>query len=112
MNNFLLFAALVAYLPVASHYLPAQVTLPQPEPSTAKEYTDEAAVVERDELVYRYAGDGTGVKTETTVLRVQSSAALQTFAVMTFPYASGTQLLEIVYARVRKPDGTVVETPG
>ena len=47
MNNFLLFAALVAYLPVASHYLPAQVTLPQPEPSTAKEYTDEAAVVER-----------------------------------------------------------------
>jgi tetratricopeptide (TPR) repeat protein len=112
MNNFLLFAVLVAYLPVASHDLPAQVTLPQPERSTAKEYADEAAVVERDELVYRYAADGTGVKTETTVLRVQSSAALQIFAVLTFPYASGTQSLEIVYARVRKPDGTVVETPG
>src|ERR1700722_4083422 len=112
MNNFLLFAVLVAYLPLASHDLPAQVMVPQPEKGIAKEYADEAAVVERDELVYRYAADGTGVKTETTVLRVQSSAALQTFALLAFPYASGTQSLEIVYARVRKPDGTVVETPG
>lgn len=59
----------------------------------------------------RYAADGTGVKTQTTVLRVQSSAALQAFAVLTFPYASGTQSLEIVYERVRKPDATVVDTP-
>jgi tetratricopeptide (TPR) repeat protein len=111
MNNFLLVAVLVAYLPIASHDLPAQVMAPQPEKGTAKEYADEAAVVQRDDVVYRYDTDGTGVKTQTTVLRVQSSAALQTFAVLAFPYASGTQSLEIVYARVRKPDGTVVETP-
>jgi len=111
MNNFLLFAVLVAYLPIAPHDLAAQVTAPQPEKGAAKEYADEAAVVERDEVVYRYATDGTGVKTETTVLRVQSSGALQAFAVLRFPYASGTQSLEIDYARVRKPDGTVVETP-
>lgn len=85
--------------------------MPQGEDGVTKEYADEAAVVERDESVYRYAADGTGVKTETTVLRVQSSAALQVFAVLGFPYASGTQSLEIVYARVRKPDGTVVNTP-
>ena len=85
--------------------------MPQGENGVTKEYADEAAVVERDESVYRYAADGTGVKTETTVLRVQSSAALQAFAVLGFPYASGTQSLEIVYARVRKPDGTVVDTP-
>jgi transglutaminase-like putative cysteine protease/tetratricopeptide (TPR) repeat protein len=111
MNNFLLFAVLVAYLPLASLDLPAQVVVPKPEKVVAKDYADEAAVVERDELVYRYAADGTGVKTETTALRVQSSAALQAFAVLGFPYASGTQALEIVYARVRKRDGTVVETP-
>jgi tetratricopeptide (TPR) repeat protein len=111
MDKLLLFAVLIAYLLVTSINLSAQVTLPQPEHSVAKEYTDEAAVVERDELVYRYAADGTGVKTESTVLRVQSSAALQIFAVLRFPYASGTQSLEIAYARVRKPDGTVVETP-
>jgi len=111
MNNFLLVAVLVTYLPIASHDLFAQVMMPQPEKSVANDYADEAAVVERDQLVYRYAADGTDVKTETTVLRVQSSAALQTFAVLGFPYASGTQSLEIAYARVRKPDGTVVETP-
>ena len=70
--------------------------MPQGENGVTKEYADEAAVVERDESVYRYAADGTGVKTETTVLRVQSSAALQAFAVLGFPYASGTQSLEIV----------------
>lgn len=107
MNKFLMFAVLSAYLPIVSQDLSAQVTVTQP----AKEYADEAAVVERDESVYRYAADGTGVKTQTTVLRVQSNAALQAFAVLGFPYASGTQSLEIVYARVRKPDGTVVDTP-
>jgi tetratricopeptide (TPR) repeat protein len=111
MNRSLLFAALVAFLPIASHDLRAQVLTPQPEKGVAMEYADEAAVVERDDLVYRYAADGTGVKTQTTVLRVQSSAALQSLAVLPFPYASGTQSLEIVYARVRKPDGTLVETP-
>jgi tetratricopeptide (TPR) repeat protein len=111
MNSFLLFAVLFAFLPIASHDLPAQVMVSQPEKGVAKDYPDEAAVVDRDDLVYRYAADGTGVKTQTTVLRVQSSAALQTLGVLTFPYASGTQSLEIVYARVRKPDGTVVETP-
>jgi hypothetical protein len=61
MNNLLLFAVLVAYLPVASRDLPAQVMAPQTEKGVAKEYADEAAVVERDEVVYRYAADGTGV---------------------------------------------------
>jgi hypothetical protein len=60
---------------------------------------------------YGYAADGTGAKTETTVLCVQSSGAVQAFAVLKFPYASGTQSLEIVYVRVRKPDGSAVETP-
>jgi len=40
-----------------------------------------------------------------------SSAASQAFAVLGFPYASGTQSLEILCARVRKPDGKLVDTP-
>jgi Domain of Unknown Function with PDB structure (DUF3857) len=111
MNKLLLFVVLIAYLPVVTKTLSAQVIAPLPDKNLAKEYADEAAVVVRDDSVYRYAADATGVKTETTVLRVQSSAALQAFAVLPFSYASGTQSLEIVYARVRKPDGTVVETP-
>jgi hypothetical protein len=107
MNIFLLFTVL-AYLPIVSHDLSAQVIAPKPAKNMVAEYADEAAVVERDQSVYRYAADGTGIKTQTTVLRVQSSAALQAFAVLGFPYASGTQSLEIAYTRVRKPDGTVV----
>lgn len=83
---------------------------PKPANSTIS-YADEAAVVERDDVVYRYAQDDTGLKTETTVMRIQSSAALQSMSVLNFPYASDNQRLEIVYARVRKPDGSVVETP-
>ena len=74
-------------------------------------YADEAAVVERDDVVYRYAQDATGTKLETAVMRIQSSAALQSASVLNFPYASDNQSLEIVYARVRKPDGAVVDTP-
>jgi tetratricopeptide (TPR) repeat protein len=92
-------------------------TQTSPDPITSKTagsssgYADEAAVVERDDVVYRYADDDTGSKLETCIFRVQSNAALQTLAVIGFPYVSGSQRLEIVYARVRKPDGTVVETP-
>jgi len=111
MKRSLLFGLLAASLCLGSHDLPAQLPVPQPQKSVAKDYADEPAVVVRDELTYRYAADGTGYKTETTVLRVQSSVALQTFAVLKFPYASGTQSLEIAYARVRKPDGTLIETP-
>ena len=74
-------------------------------------YADEATVVERDDVVYQFAADGTGSRLETSVFRVQSSAALQGLAVLSFPYASGMQRLDIVYLRVRKPDGGIVETP-
>jgi tetratricopeptide (TPR) repeat protein len=111
MNNRVVFAVFFVCLPFAFPDLSAQVKVPQPEEGVAQKYADEATVVERDDVVYRYAADGTGIRTETTVLRVQSTAALQAFAVLGFPYASATQSLEIAYARVLKPDGTVVETP-
>src|ERR1700730_1211351 len=85
MKKLSVFAVLVACQPLASYNLPAQVIAPQRDKGIAEKYADEAAVVQRDEVVYSYAADGTGYKTETTVLRIQSSAALQTFAVLKFP---------------------------
>ena len=111
MPKLLLFAILVAYMPVPSYVLFAQEMIPPPGKGVVHEYADEAAVVERDEVLYRYNGDGTGSRTETTAVRVQSGAALQSFAVLNLPYASGTQELSVGYARVRKPDGTVIEKP-
>jgi tetratricopeptide (TPR) repeat protein len=75
------------------------------------DYSAEAVVVERLDTVYRYNADGTGVKTDTDVARIQSAAAVNTFSVLSIPYASETQRIELVYLRVRKPDGSVVETP-
>lgn len=104
------FAAFV-FLVFASYRYPAAQAPPSQPKSATTDYVDEASVVERDEVIYRYVEDGTGSRTETAAVRVQSGAALQTFGVLTFPYASATQGLEIVYARVRKADGSTVETP-
>ena len=104
-------ACLVAVLSVSSHLLSAQTKPSAPEKPSAKDFADEAAVVERDEVVYRYHADGTGTRVQTNAVRLQSEAALQSFAVLSFPYASLTQQLEIVHAGVRKPDGSMIETP-
>jgi tetratricopeptide (TPR) repeat protein len=110
-----MFKPLLALALLSSSFPCLSQTNPDPIPSkttvSSSGYTDEAAVVERDDVVYRFADDGTGSKVESCIFRVQSNAALQTLAVLSFPYASGNQHLDIVYARVRKPDGTVVETP-
>ncbi len=81
-------------------------------PVAAKDpYAGEALVVERLDSVYRYNADGTGTKLDTDVARLQTEAAVRAFGVLSIPYATGSQRVEIVYLRVRKANGTVVETP-
>ena len=77
----------------------------------AATYAAESLVGERQDTVYRYAPDGTGSKEITAVLRMQSEAAVRQFGVLTLPFASSNERIEIDYVRVRKPDGSVVETP-
>jgi hypothetical protein len=74
-------------------------------------YSAEAAVVERWETVYRYNANGTGTKETTVAIRLQSDAALRQFGVVSLPFASGTEHIELDYVRVRRPDGGVAETP-
>jgi hypothetical protein len=74
-------------------------------------YATEPFVVEHLDSVYRMAADGTGSKVTTVAMRIQSEASLKQAGVLNLPFASGTQHVEIVYARVRRPDGTVIETP-
>jgi hypothetical protein len=89
-----------------------------PPPNTAAatgtpastDYSAEPFVVEHLDSVYRMAADGTGSKTTTVVMRIQSEASLKQVGVLNIPFAAGTQRVEIVYARVRRPDGTVIET--
>jgi tetratricopeptide (TPR) repeat protein len=80
-------------------------------PVTPSDYSAEPFVVEHLDSVYKMAADGTGSKVTTVAIRIQSDAFLKQTGVLNIPFASGTQHLEILYARVRRPDGTVIETP-
>ena len=68
-------------------------------------------VVVSSEDRYDMAADGTGVYRRTVVGRVQTESALKTVSVLSIAFASKSERLEWVYARVRHADGTVTETP-
>ena len=66
-----------------------------------------------DQLVHRltFDGDGTGTHEVSERVRVQSEAGVQALAVLSFAYTTSNQSLDIDYVRVRKADGTVINTP-
>jgi tetratricopeptide (TPR) repeat protein len=98
---------------------PATVPVPSPSvaappvaaPAVAVDYSKEGLVYDKISTVLRYEADGTGEKTITAVLSVQSESAVHEAGLLTFDYASGNENLEVVYVRVRKPGGAVAETP-
>src|SRR5579862_8891499 len=74
-------------------------------------FAKEGVVYEKIATTINYDADGLGEKTLTVVARIQSEGAVHEAGLLTFGYASGEEKLEPVYVRVRRPDGTVVETP-
>ncbi len=74
-------------------------------------FAGEPLVVERLDTVYRYNADGTGTKVDTRVLRVGNEAGRRAALVTSLVYPTMSRRVEVVYLRVRKPNGTVVETP-
>ena len=79
--------------------------------SLAADYSTEPIVVEKLETVYRFSADGTGTREMTTVARIQSDAAARQYGVLNFPFAGNSEHVEFDYIRVRKADGSIVETP-
>lgn len=80
-------------------------------PAAADPYKDEALVFERFDTTVRMHADGTGERLVHVVARVQSDGAARQFGVLSVSYASAYETGAIDYVRVRKPDGTTVETP-
>ncbi len=74
-------------------------------------YAAEPAVFERFDTAYRFRADGTGSKVDTAAVRVQGEAALRGLSILSIPYVAGTERIEFVSVRVRKPNGTTVDTP-
>ncbi len=79
--------------------------------SVATDYSAEPTVIERFGSVYKMLADGTGARTTTAVIRIQSDAAAKQYGVVYIGYSGAFEHVEIAYVRVRHSDGTVTETP-
>ncbi len=89
----------------------------KPAPPAAKsvtpayDYSRESVVFDKLATVYDFNADGTGEKTTTFAAHIQSDAAVRQLGVITIPYAAQNEHPELVYLRVRKKDGSFVQTP-
>jgi tetratricopeptide (TPR) repeat protein/transglutaminase-like putative cysteine protease len=75
------------------------------------DYSKEPFIQEESSLKVDFQNDGTSKREAYERIRIQSDAGVQHYSVITFPYESATQSLVIDFVRVRKPDGTIVDTP-
>jgi len=105
----------LAYLPVPLALSLALVAQNAPQPTTPKttspDTSQEAMVIDNITNRLRYEADGTGEHVVSTVIRVQSEAAVQEFGQLIFGYNAGSETLDVNYVRVRKPTGEVLTTP-
>ncbi|HEX6466686.1 MAG TPA: DUF3857 domain-containing protein, partial [Terriglobales bacterium] len=72
---------------------------------------EEAAIIEQMLTKVTAEADGTGLLESTRRVHIQSEAGLQAFGILTMSYEKAFHEGEIVYVRVRKPDGSVISTP-
>lgn len=74
-------------------------------------YSKEPYVFELIERNVRFEADGRGQQELTLRVRIQSESAVRGFGLLVYPYASSFETLDVLYVRVRKPGGTILETP-
>lgn len=94
---------LVATLGAALHGQAPQTQ----NPDLAKE----AVVIERMNISIAFEADGSRTSESELRVRIQSAGALQQLGTIAVPYSREYATLDFLYVRVRKPDGTLVETP-
>jgi len=105
-SRFLLASLVFAALGVAC----AQQT-PAPPISSAADSSQEPAVIEQMSTTVAFDNEGNITREQTCRVLVQTDAGVQQWGLLTFPFQSATQTAEIDYVRVRKPDGSTLNTP-
>jgi hypothetical protein len=78
---------------------------------TEPDYSKEAAIIQNLATNVRFSMDGSREWRQTLAVRAQSEVAVRQFGVLSFSYNSESQQISIEYVRVKKADGSVVETP-
>ena len=85
---------------------------PQAFPSAnSPDYSKEPFVIQSAVGKLVFQNDGKYTSDETLRILIQSNAGLQSWGILHFTYSSAMSTVNIAYVRVRKPDGSVVETP-
>lgn len=103
---FHLLAVFLLGLSAAAQKSPAtQASVPK------NDFSKEAVVLEDFHDRTRFENDGTGERHLSVRWRVQTEAGIQALGQLIFPYDKDVEDMEVQYVRVRKPDGTVVNTP-
>jgi Flp pilus assembly protein TadD/transglutaminase-like putative cysteine protease len=82
-----------------------------PSGQAVPQHPEEAAVIEQLRTVLRFENDGTGRRETYMRVKVQSEAGVQQLGQVVLGYNAATERLEIPFVRVRKADGSIVETP-
>jgi hypothetical protein len=106
---------LAASLLVASFSFAAFWVIPAPradaQTAKARDYSKEAFVIERISEKVTFENDGTSSEETTVRMHIQSQAGLELSGLLNFAFPSATSTMSVVYVRVLKPDGRVVQTP-
>jgi tetratricopeptide (TPR) repeat protein len=77
----------------------------------AASFDKEPYVFELLEDRFRFEADGKGQRELAIRVRVQSESAVRELGLLVYSFNSAFESLEMIYARVLKPDGSVVVTP-
>ena len=85
-------------------------TSPAKSPA-AGDYSQEAAVIEEMSSKITFDNQGNSTREQSTRVHVQTDAGVKQWGLLSFPFQSATQIVEIDYVRVRKADGSTVVTP-
>src|SRR5580692_9676623 len=72
---------------------------------------DNGFVIEKFETNVRFAASGTSEREQILRVRIESDSAVRQFGVISFPFDNDGERVAVDYVRVRKADGSTVETP-
>ena len=82
--------------------------MPAAQTPVPPDYSQQAYVVEHFLQSQRFENDGTGREEQEARIKVISETGVQALGQLKLGYSAFSEKLEIVYVRVRKPDGTVI----
>ena len=74
-------------------------------------YSKDPYVFELMENRVRFEADGRGQRDLTYGVRIRSESAVHEFGLLIYSYASSFETIDVIYVRVRRPDGTLIDTP-